>query len=352
MSKFIQLHLLTAYPPANLNRDDLGRPKTAIMGGVERLRVSSQSLKRSWRVSPLFEEALGEFKGVRTKRLGVDAYELLIDKGVDEKKARKWAKEIAGVFGACKKAKKDKPLEELYIEQLVHVSPGERKGIEALVEKLAGENKDPSPEELELLRKDIQAVDIAMFGRMLAKKPVYNMEAAVQVAHAVTTNNVVVEDDFFTAVDDLNLGEEDSGSGHLGETGFGSGVFYLYLCINRDLLEANLQGDAALTAKALRALAACAVKVAPGGKQNSFASRARASYALAEIGSAQPRTLGTAFFRPVRGENQIADSIAALEKQKKNMADVYGPWGEDEYSFNVEEGRGSLDELLDFVAGA
>ena len=109
------------------------------------------------------------------------------------------------VRGLQKKRKKINPLEELYIEQLVHVSPGERKGIEALVEKLAGENKDPSPEELELLRKDIQAVDIAMFGRMLAKKPVYNMEAAVQVAHAVTTNNVVVEDDFFTAVDDLNL---------------------------------------------------------------------------------------------------------------------------------------------------
>ncbi|MFP4237150.1 MAG: type I-E CRISPR-associated protein Cas7/Cse4/CasC [Desulfonatronovibrio sp.] len=77
MSTFIQLHLLTSYPPANLNRDDLGRPKTARMGGVDRLRVSSQSLKRTWRTSGLFEEAVAGYVGTRTKRLGVEVFNCL-----------------------------------------------------------------------------------------------------------------------------------------------------------------------------------------------------------------------------------------------------------------------------------
>lgn len=78
MSQFIQLHVLTSYPPSNLNRDDMGRPKTAVMGGVNRLRVSSQSLKRAWRTSDVFAEALGgEWKGTRTKRMGREAYQLL-----------------------------------------------------------------------------------------------------------------------------------------------------------------------------------------------------------------------------------------------------------------------------------
>lgn len=85
MSHFIQLHLLTSYPPANLNRDDLGRPKTALMGGAKRLRVSSQSLKRTWRTSALFEEALAGHVGTRTKRLGKEAYDQLVEKGVDQK---------------------------------------------------------------------------------------------------------------------------------------------------------------------------------------------------------------------------------------------------------------------------
>ena len=117
MTKFIQLHILTSYPPANLNRDDLGRPKTAKMGGVDRLRVSSQSLKRAWRTSSLFQSSLNDHLGTRTKKLGEQAYEQLDAGGVDKAKAKKWASSIAGAFG---KVKKDNELE---IEQLAHVSP-------------------------------------------------------------------------------------------------------------------------------------------------------------------------------------------------------------------------------------
>lgn len=90
----------------------------------------------------------------------------------------------------------------------------------------------------------------------------------------VTIHKVAVEDDYFTAVDDLNNGEEDSGSAHIGEAGFGAGVFYLYLCINRELLQKNLGDDEALTKQSLAALLNAVSKVSPTGKQNSFASRA------------------------------------------------------------------------------
>ena len=198
MTQFIQLHFLTSYPPANLNRDDLGNPKTARLGGVERLRVSSQSLKRAWRTSETFQQELAGSIGTRTKRLGVEVFEALKAKGVAEKKAKDWAEEIAKEYGALKK---DVPLE---IEQLVHVAPEERKTLDDLVSKLAEKQRGPSKEELASLLHDHTAVDIAMFGRMLASKTEFNGEAAVQVAHAIGVHASAVENDYFTAVDDLN----------------------------------------------------------------------------------------------------------------------------------------------------
>ena len=106
MAEFIQLHMLTNYAPSNLNRDDLGRPKTAKMGGVDRLRISSQSLKRAWRTSDVFQEAMSGNIGTRTKRLGIEIYEHLLGKEVGEKKAIKWTKKIAEVFGKLKKDNK------------------------------------------------------------------------------------------------------------------------------------------------------------------------------------------------------------------------------------------------------
>jgi len=102
MSQFIQLHLLTSYPPANLNRDDMGRPKTAKMGGVDRLRISSQSLKRAWRTSEMFKSAIDGHLGTRTKKLGIEIYKKFTEGKVAEKEAIEWAKSIAGVFGKLK----------------------------------------------------------------------------------------------------------------------------------------------------------------------------------------------------------------------------------------------------------
>lgn len=349
MSTFIQLHLLTSYPPSNLNRDDLGRPKTAVMGGKTRLRVSSQSLKRAWRTSDLFEEAMKGHVGIRTKAMGIEVYNALKGKGVADGKAKEWAKQIAAVFGKCKKANAAKPLEELEIEQLAHFSPEEKDAIFALVGKLSSGSAAPTDSDLTLLQKKHTAADIAMFGRMLASSPVYNTEAAVQVAHAITVHDVAVEDDYFTAVDDLNSGVEDLGAAHIGETEFAAGLFYLYLCINRDLLIENLGGDKELANKALAALVEAAAKVPPNGKQNSFASRAYASYILAEKGEQQPRSLSVAFLKPVRGEDVLGKAITEIETKRANMEKTYGNCADATETMNAETGKGSLDGIISFV---
>lgn len=342
MTRFVQLHLLISYPPANLNRDDLGNPKTARLGGVERLRVSSQSLKRAWRTSELFQQQLAGTIGTRTKRLGCEAFDALVKAGVGEKQAADWAGQIAKVYGAVKK---DNPLE---IEQLVHIAPEERTSLDALVATLAQEKRAPRDEELDALLHKQTAVDIAMFGRMLASKTEHNGEAAVQVAHAIGVHASAIEDDYFTAVDDLN--SDDSGAGHIGESGFAAAVFYQYLCIDRDLLKRNLGGDEELTQRALIALTEAAVKVGPSGKQNSFASRAYAHYVLAEKGAQQPRSLSLAFVKPVVGGDYAADAVVVLQRLRDNMDKVYGDCADARSELDVLKGEGSLAELLDFVA--
>ncbi|MDA3939068.1 MAG: type I-E CRISPR-associated protein Cas7/Cse4/CasC [Spirochaetia bacterium] len=348
MSEFIQLHLLTNYAPSNLNRDDLGRPKTAKMGGVDRLRISSQSLKRAWRTSEIFEESLGDRIGVRTKKFGIEVYNHFIDAGVSDSKAKKWSQEIASQFGKLKKDEKEKSFSDLEIEQLVHIAPKERAAVIALADMLVSEDRAPEKEELELLRKDIEAVDIALFGRMLASSPKYNVEAAAQVAHAITVNRITVEDDYFTAVDDLNNNEEDAGSAHIGESGFGSGVFYTYICINKTLLIENL-GSEDLASKSVKALTIAAATVAPSGKQNSYASRARALYIMAEKGSQQPRQLSSAFLKPVDNTDMANAAIERIEILRTNMDKVYGSCADDFKVLNVDKAEGSLAEILEFV---
>ena len=145
MTTFIQLHLLTAYPAANLNRDDTGAPKTVVLGGATRLRVSSQSLKRAWRTSALFEQALAGHIGIRSGRIAREAATILIEKGIEDKKAIEWSAKIADYLGKAKNDKKPKdPLTNAETEQLVHISPAdavESAGPSAAEEKLARQKR-------------------------------------------------------------------------------------------------------------------------------------------------------------------------------------------------------------------
>lgn len=351
MTTFIQLHLLTAYAPANLNRDESGRPKTAFMGGVERLRVSSQSLKRAWRVSETFEEAMDGFIGKRTRRIGIDyVYQPMKNAGIADKLVMSSAKKIAEQFGKLKNDKNARDEKNLEVEQIVHVSQHEIALIKQLVETLIKENREPGDEELKLLRKEQRSVDMALFGRMLASSPEFNVEAACQVSHALGVSAVTVESDFFTAVDDLNKKDEDAGSAHMGDQGFASALFYTYVCISRDLLVENLGGNEELAKRAIAALTETALTVSPTGKQNSFASRAYATYALAEIGKKQPRSLAAAFFQPVRDTDQIPAAIARLKQQRDNFNNVYGNCSDACIELNAHSNEGSLAELLAFVS--
>lgn len=355
MRKFLQIHMLTSYPPSNLNRDDLGRPKTAVIGGTNRIRISSQSLKRAWRTSSIFQEKVGNIEiggktGVRTKRLGEEIYKKLVDGGIKEKSAITWSRSIAGQFGAIKKEKEEYP-QNLYIEQLAFISPEEQKVVFELVDSLIQGNKEPSDEQLKILRKENSAADLALFGRMLASSPAYNIEAAAQVSHSFSVQKVNIEDDFFTAVDDLNKGEEEMGAGHMGDVEFASGVFYTYINIDRDLLMKNLNGagkvNQELWSNTIKALVEAAAKVAPTGKQNTFASRAYSHYIMAELGDQQPRSLSLAYVKPVMN-NILENAITELETIKDKMDKAYDNCSDEMVVMNVLSKQASLAEILDF----
>ena len=346
MNRFLQLHLLTFFPPANLNRDDTGRPKTAVVGGATRLRISSQALKRAWRTSEVFATALEGHIGQRTQRLGEVVLKHLLAGGMKEPAALEVAREIAGVFGKIKDAK---DANAARIEQLAFISPQERAAALALADQaLAGEKIDAKS--AGLLRTADTAADIALFGRMLAADPDYNREAAAQVAHAITTHKVTVEDDYYTAVDDLKTSAEDAGAGFLGEAAFGSGVFYLYICVDRTLLLKNLGGEAALAATALGALAKAAATVAPRGKQNSFAALGRAHYVLAESGDRQPRTLAGAFAKPVTGDDLVTKSIERLRTFRDAIDAAYEQAPDQAVEMEVGA-AGRLSNIIAFCRG-
>ncbi|OYX71013.1 MAG: type I-E CRISPR-associated protein Cas7/Cse4/CasC [Rhizobiales bacterium 32-66-11] len=353
MTTFLQFHLLTVYPPSNPNRDDQGRPKEAHFGGTPRLRLSSQSIKRAVRMSAPFQEGLAGHLAQRTKLIGNVIREHLEKQGLAADKARKVAEDVAKAFGKIEAQDKKRPA---WIQgtTLAFISPEERALALGLAEKAAVGEALPSDKDLAkiVLRSADGAVDIAMFGRMLADNPDFSREAAVQVGHAITTHRAEAEDDFFTAVDDLKTREEDAGGAHLGEHAFGSGVYYLYACVNCDLLVENLQNDTALARKGLEALARALATATPKGKQNSHAHHPRAAYIRAEIGSAAPRDLTGAFLKAVTGEHVLAASVLALEDMAGRIDAAYGPAAERDAVMDVVAGKGTLDAIVAFAASA
>ena len=352
MSRFLQLHVLTAYPPSNPNRDDLGRPKTAVIGGQVRQRISSQAIKRALRTSDAFQTALAGHLGSRTQRLGEIVLDHLADKSVAEDRAAEIAKDVAAIFGKIE-GKGATPREKVRSSQLAFVSPDERALALDLAERAAAGDSLPKDKELArlVLRTADGAVDVAMFGRMLADNPDFNRDAAVQVAHAFTTNAVEIEDDYYTAVDDLKTSAEDAGAGFVGEAGFGAGVYYLYVCVDRPLLVRNLDGDRELAARGLQALVRAIGTASPGGKRSSFANHVRPEVILAERGDQQPRSLASAFTAPVGRGDQMSESRDRLRQQREMFAASYGKdWDVD---LCLEVGRNdaaTLDEVAAFAA--
>jgi len=393
MSRFLQIHFLTAYAPSNLNRDDLGRPKTAIFGGTQRLRVSSQSLKRAWRTSEVFAKAIGDSSiGTRTRSIGDYVRIKLADSKLPtdliEEAAYLTELRFANAKPRQVKKSKDQPAQESASggsfepekaegdekkKQLVYLDKGERDRLDEVIASVLRE-KSVKPEMVKaIIDGKVTSPDLAMFGRMMTnmkdadvkqlsakakvvepdKRSAYTVEAAAQVAHALSVHKVVVEDDYFTAVDDLNEDTDDTGAGHVGTQEFASAVFYQYVCVDLAQLAENLGGDEELRKKTLEAFTRACLTVAPSGKQNSFGSRALASFALAEKGDFQPRSLAVAFLEPVKGEQILADAITRLLRTKENFDRVYATEVKScALDATKDKDAGSLAELTKFASEA
>lgn len=365
---YLNIHALTAVPAANLNRDDTGRPKVVEMGGAARLRLSSQSLKRALRNSAAFQAFSG--RATRSRLFERDITKHLVSEcGVAQPAAERAAaavlaaivsKKGAKAAAAAKAAKPRKKATQAEVEaeeqddagdgeaaagddksgQLLFLSPREIERARDLAKRLAkGEAVTPKADDI--LLATTAAVDLAMFGRMIANQPAYNVDAAVQVAHAVTTHRSLVQDDYFTAVDELQPrdAEEGGGAGHVSE----AGVFYIYASVNVPLLIRNLGGDARLAKRAVAALVRALPVTLPGRHQNSFAAHVPASFMMVERASS-PLSLVGAFYRPLAGTDLVTASAEALRRHREEIAAVYGANG-DTASFQIG-GKGTLADLV------
>ena len=331
----IQIHMLQNYAPNNLNRDDTGSPKDAMFGGVKRGRISSQCLKRSIRHSVTFAEAFKEagLLATRTKRLPG-----LIDKelealGADEKTRANIVIRIPEIGRESDKGSASKSEEgEIETKQLIFVSPNELK---PLAEKLLaryqelGDNKWESEKIADItkvLSSSVpRSVDVAMFGRMTTSAAFEDTQAAVQVAHSLTTNAVAQEFDYFTAVDDIS-GE--SGAGMIGDVEFNSATHYKYLNIHWEQLLANLGGDEEIAKQSVLALLEAAAIAQPSGKQNSFAAHNLPDFILVEVQQRNlPVSYANAFVKPVsqtHKDSLMDASINALSDYRGKLRRAYG----------------------------
>lgn len=310
-----EIHMLKNYPPVNLNRDDSGAPKSCVFGGVTRGRVSSQCLKRSWRISPLLAEAIGAKNlGFRTRKLPDLVAEKLADMGVSQENIALLLPKLSG-FGNKDGRENGKGN---YTTQVVFYAPEDIIAVaEAVKKKL---DACSSAKEVKALKaKDLQdavdgaevrpiTLDMALFGRMVTANAFRDVEAAMQVAHAISTNKLNMESDYFTAMDDLLSGDtmEESGSGMIGETDYNSSCYYIYASLDTDILCENLKytpDGEELIRKAIPALIRTMALTNPSGKQNSFAGNVLPSAILVECKEEKvPVSMVNAFAKPVKPE--------------------------------------------------
>lgn len=331
---FIEVHALQTIPPSNVNRDDTGSPKTAVFGGVTRSRVSSQAWKRATRVG--FQNSLDRADlGVRTTRLVEQVSDIITALAPEHGEADAMAEAIVAATGIKlekRKRKKAGGLEEENVESkyLVFLS---HQQLELLAQTALERYADGGLEAVRsykakgLLRQD-NAIDIALFGRMVADDADLNVDASCQVAHALSVHAVESEYDYFTAVDDVKreAEDEDAGASMIDTVEFNSSTLYRYANIDVDLLSANL-GDDEATRRAINAFIDCFITSMPTGKQNTFANRTLPELVLVVIRDTQPTNLVGAFEDPVvrsdRAPYPFTAAVRLLERLAQ-ISEVYG----------------------------
>ncbi|UMP07064.1 type I-E CRISPR-associated protein Cas7/Cse4/CasC [Amycolatopsis sp. EV170708-02-1] len=333
----IELHLLQSFPVSNLNRDDVGQPKTATFGGSTRGRISSQCLKRSAR--QLFtKHGLDEAEtGVRTKRLRNDAAAVLVDRGRDAETAPGVV--TAGLERLGFGVDQAKGLTEylLFVGRIAitHLADYCDANWDTLLATSAGKNgkkpakAKPSKEAAAEAKRMLDATrvaDVALFGRMIADNKDFNVDAASQVAHALSTHSVATEFDFYTAVDDLKP-EAESGADMIGTVDFNSACYYRYANLDLDRLRTNLAGDDQLAIRAAAAWLGAFIHAVPSGKQNSTAARTMPSTLLGVVRETGAWNLANAFLKPVTDADLIAGSTTRLTTHFQQLRGFYGNSG-------------------------
>lgn len=328
---FIELHIIQNFAPSNLNRDESNSPKDCTFGGVRRARISSQCIKRAIRLHPAFFKATGVEQASRTRYLASAVSGLLQKEGKQKEDADIAAINlVAAILGGMDKKK------SMQSNVLYFASKDEKEYLAKtiLVNWDAILHADTKNEALSTTVKEFQkafekrtsAPDIAMFGRMLAADPKLNMEAACQVAHAISTHRVNMEFDFFTAVDDLQSGDE-SGAGMMGMIGFTAATFYRYASIDLEQLVKNLDGDRELAKKTIKGFLEASALAIPTGKQKCFAAQNPPSFLMAVVRkNGGTWSMANAFERPVTtfGEIGVVDaSIAALDQYWEEVQSVF-----------------------------
>jgi len=310
MTTFINIHTLISHPSSMMNRDDSGLQKTAVFGGTTRSRISSQCLKRAIRQSDLYKENVAELS-IRTNKMD-ELLELCIEQ-LPEFDA-KLIEDILENMGSKIKKEKNKETGKThrFFDAVQPYSIG------AIRESI---NMVQAGTELKELKKIVQipTIDVALSGRMDASCPQRNVEAAMSVAHSITTHSADIEVDWFTACDDL----AEQGSGHIGTNEFSSGVFYRYASINVDLLAKNINKPVSETANIVNTIVNCFAQVSPSAKQKTFAAHNKADFVLCAH-SNQPLSLANAFRKPIPNTGEVMEeSIQQLVTHYENLVDGY-----------------------------
>lgn len=365
---FVELHIIQNFPPSNLNRDDLGQPKDADFGGYRRARISSQCLKRAIRGAHSDPEirkrsVFARYTGVplsnRTKLLKAALTKRLTDTGRD----KNVASEIAGLYadayaGGMDQKRKEETNVLLYLSENEFASITERllqawqelvnylqeiedwkaKVVAAKAEKKREPAKPGSAVIDSLVAKLIKETqqrtsgpDIALFGRMLADKPETNIDAACQVAHAISTHALDGRTpiDYYTAMDELKPSSV-PGASFLDVAYFNSACFYRYARIDFQQLKKNLDNDHEMACKSVEAFLRASEAAIPTGKKNAFAHECRPSFMLVVVREQESDgwSLVNAFQKPVnpRGEpdgDLVVASVRRLEKRFEHLRSFY-----------------------------
>lgn len=332
--RLIELHILQSFPVSCLNRDDVGSPKTAVFGGIQRARLSSQSLKRAIREYAQNNLPDARFGGERTKLIVGPLTEALKKHGVpDEKSAAEHAANIADKLAKLE-AKSAKEGEPPQVGTLIFLAPSEIDSIARQVAELLKENPKSKDYEKKLDKFCkaaglLDGADIALFGRMVASLPSLTLEGAAMFSHALSTHKADNDLDFYSAVDDRKPKDDDAGAGMIGTLEFSSAVYYRYAGINLDLL-ADADHLAKLSVEQRKQLVDAFIRATlqavPGARKNSMNAHTLPGYALGTFKSAgQPLQLINAYEEPVRPKSSLlAESIERLKKHNEQLKETWG----------------------------